>query len=58
MMSSSQQQELFANLVCAMGDAEQNIKQRQLQNCTRADPAYGAGVAGPLRSVPVPLVPE
>jgi catalase len=31
-----------------MGDAKPHIKQRHVDNCTRADPAYGAGVAKAL----------
>jgi catalase len=31
-----------------MGDAQAHIKQRHVDNCTRADPAYGAGVARAL----------
>jgi catalase len=31
-----------------MGDAKLHIKQRHVDNCTRADPAYGAGVAKAL----------
>jgi catalase len=31
-----------------MGDARLHIKQRHVENCTRADPAYGAGVARAL----------
>jgi catalase len=31
-----------------MGDAKLHIKQRHVANCTRADPAYGAGVAQAL----------
>jgi catalase len=31
-----------------MGDARLHIKQRHVENCTRADPAYGAGVVRAL----------
>ena len=31
-----------------MGDAARSIKERHVANCTRADPAYGAGVAAAL----------
>jgi catalase len=31
-----------------MGDAREQIKRRYAENCTRADPAYGAGVARAL----------
>jgi catalase len=48
MMTSAQRQLLFENTARAMGDAELHIKQRHVANCTRADPAYGAGVAEAL----------
>jgi catalase len=47
-MSTQQQQLLFANTAAAMGDAPAFIKQRHIDNCTRCDPAYGAGVAAAL----------
>jgi catalase len=31
-----------------MGDAKLHVKQRHVDNCMRADPAYGAGVAKAL----------
>ncbi|MGA2128805.1 MAG: catalase-related domain-containing protein, partial [Xanthobacteraceae bacterium] len=43
-----QQQVLFENTARAMGDARLEIKQRHVANCTRADPAYGTGVAKAL----------
>jgi catalase len=48
MMSSAQRQVLVENTARAMGDAKLQIKQRHIANCTRADPAYGAGVAKAL----------
>lgn len=45
LMSTAQQQVLFDNTARAMGDAPDFIKQRHIDNCTRCDPAYGAGVA-------------
>lgn len=48
LMSPSQQQVLFENTARAMGDAAVAIKQRHIGNCTKADPAYGAGVARAL----------
>jgi catalase len=39
---------LFENTARAMGDAKLHIKQRHVANCTKADPAYGAGVAKAL----------
>jgi catalase len=47
-MSPAQQQVLFENTVRAMGDARGHIKERHVENCMRADPAYGAGVARAL----------
>lgn len=47
-MSPAQQQLLFDNTARAMGDAATHIKQRHAQNCARADPAYGAGIADAL----------
>ena len=47
-MTPAKQQLLFENTARAMGDAKLHIKQRHVGNCTRADPAYGAGVAKAL----------
>ncbi|MDR0182546.1 catalase [Lysobacter arvi] len=49
LMSPAQQQVLFENTARAMGDAPDFIKQRHIDNCRKADPAYGAGVAKALR---------
>jgi catalase len=48
LMRPEQQQALFGNTARAMGDAPEFIKRRHIENCTRADPAYGAGVAKAL----------
>jgi catalase len=48
MMSSAQQRLLFENTARAMGDARVAVKRRHIENCTKADPAYGAGVARAL----------
>jgi catalase len=48
-MTPAQQTALFHNTARAMGDARDHIKQRHVENCMRADPAYGAGVARALR---------
>jgi catalase len=45
MMTPAQQQVLFDNTARAMGDAPEAIKRLHIENCRRADPAYGAGVA-------------
>src|SRR5260370_26571738 len=41
-MTPAQQRLLFENTARAMGDAKLHIKERHVDNCTRADPAYGA----------------
>ncbi len=48
LMTPAQQQLLFDNTARAMGDAPAMIKHRHIANCSRADPAYGAGVARAL----------
>ena len=48
LLTQKQQQVLFENTARAMGDAPEFIKRRHIDNCTRADPAYGAGVAKAL----------
>ena len=47
-MTPAQQQVLFENTARALGDARPEVKQRHIANCTKADPAYGAGVAKAL----------
>ncbi|MEA3117567.1 MAG: catalase [Paraburkholderia sp.] len=44
-MTPAQQQVLFENTARAMGDAPEEIKRRHIAHCSKADPAYGAGVA-------------
>ena len=48
LMKPEQQQVLFDNTARAMGDAPEFIKRRHIDNCSKADPAYGAGVAKAL----------
>ncbi|RPH66489.1 MAG: catalase [Burkholderiales bacterium] len=48
LMTPPQQQVLFENTARAMGDAPIEIKRRHVANCTKCDPAYGAGVAKAL----------
>lgn len=47
-MNAAQREALFANTARAMADAPLHIKQRHIENCRRADPAYGDGVAAAL----------
>jgi catalase len=48
LLSPEEQQRLFDNTARALGNAEKKVKDRHVANCTRADPAYGAGVAEAL----------
>ncbi len=48
MMNPGQRQILFENTARAMGDAPKEIKLRHIDNCGKADPAYGSGVADAL----------
>ncbi|QAB00900.1 MULTISPECIES: catalase [Agrobacterium tumefaciens complex] len=48
LMTPAQQQLLFENTARALGDTARHIKQRHIDNCTKADPAYGVGVASAL----------
>lgn len=45
LMSDEQKQVLFENTARNMGDSEKRIKLRHINNCYKADPAYGEGVA-------------
>ena len=51
LMNPVQQQVLFDNTARAMGDAPDFIKQRHIDNCSKADPTYGAGVAAALKKL-------
>ena len=48
LMSAEQQQALFENTARAMEGVSAAVKQRHVSNCSKADPAYGAGVARAL----------
>ncbi len=48
LMDQAQQRVLFENTARNMGDAPEFIKIRHIQNCLKADPAYGKGVADAL----------
>ncbi len=45
LMSKEQQQVLCENTARAMGDAPKEIKTRHIDNCLKADEAYGKGMA-------------
>ncbi|HEC24792.1 MAG TPA: catalase, partial [bacterium] len=48
LMTTEQQEALFANTARALDDAPEEIKRRHIGNCMKADPDYGKGVAGAL----------
>jgi catalase len=48
LMSPAQQQVLFENTARAISGASAMVKQRHIDNCAKADPAYGAGVAAAI----------
>ncbi|MEG2139861.1 MAG: catalase [Bilophila sp.] len=48
LMTPAQQQVLFENTARAMNGASDEVKKRHIDNCTKADPAYGQGVAKAL----------
>ena len=48
LMTPEQQKVLFGNTARAMGDAPEFIKLRHIENCMKADPCYGEGVAAAL----------
>ena len=48
LMKPAQQQVLFENTARSLGGAARHIQERHVVNCTKADPAYGAGVAKAL----------
>jgi len=45
LMTPAQQQVLFENTARSIGGAPTDIQKRHIANCTKADPAYGTGVA-------------
>jgi catalase len=48
LMTPAQQQILFANTAANLAGVSRDIQDRHITNCTKADPAYGAGVAKAL----------
>jgi catalase len=47
-MTPQQKQALFDNTARQVGGADKHIQERHIANCTKADPAYGKGVADAL----------
>ena len=48
LMTDEQKQALFDNTAAEIGPASEATKRRHIENCTKCDPAYGAGVAEAL----------
>ncbi len=48
LMTPEQQQVLFENTARSLGGAPREIQLRHIENCTKADPFYGAGIAKTL----------
>ena len=57
LMTSAQQQVLFANTARSVDGARREVKLRHIGNCLKADPAYGKGVAKAL-GIPVQQTAE
>jgi catalase len=51
LMTPVQQQRLFDNTARAMRGVSSEVKARHIENCCRADPAYGAGVAAAIARI-------
>ncbi|WP_206240060.1 catalase [Novosphingobium terrae] len=51
MLDAEAKQRLFENTARAMTGASHHVMQRHIDNCTRADPAYGEGVARALEAM-------
>tara|TARA_R110002096_G_scaffold263262_2_gene456843 strand:+ start:22085 stop:23518 length:1434 start_codon:yes stop_codon:yes gene_type:complete len=48
LMTPEQQQTLFNNTAAAMDGVSDEVKKRHIDNCAKADPAYGAGITKAL----------
>ncbi|MEO8817037.1 MAG: catalase-related domain-containing protein, partial [Paralcaligenes sp.] len=44
LMNAAQKKALFENTARAIAGVSQDVQQRHIEHCTKADPAYGAGV--------------
>jgi len=51
LMTLAQQRTLFENTARSLGGASRPVQLRHIENCSRADPAYGAGVAAALEAL-------
>lgn len=50
LMTPAQQQVLFENTARNIAGVSEHIVQRHIEHCTKADPAYGAGVAAAIKA--------
>ncbi|AOK06239.1 catalase [Burkholderia sp. AU28942] len=48
LMNARQRQSLFETTARQLAGVSEHIRQRHIDNCSRADPAYGAGIAAAL----------
>ncbi|MDR6376171.1 catalase [Paraburkholderia caledonica] len=51
LMSPAQQQALFENTARSMAGVSQDVRDRHIEHCTKADKAYGQGIAKALREI-------
>jgi catalase len=51
MFSAEEKQRLFENTARALGPASKEVRDRHVGNCSKADPAYGEGVAKALEAL-------
>ncbi|MCU1251344.1 MAG: catalase [Edaphobacter sp.] len=51
MLKPDERQRLFQNTAHAIGDASKEVRDRHIGNCSKADPAYGEGVAKALAAL-------
>jgi catalase len=51
LMTPAQRQALFENTARSIEGASREVKDRHVAHCTRADPAYGAGVAAAIEAL-------
>jgi catalase len=58
MLKPDEQQRLFENTARAIGEASVEVQERHISNCSKADPAYGKGVAGALMAMSHPTISE
>ncbi|MFP5513676.1 MAG: catalase [Alphaproteobacteria bacterium] len=56
LMGPSQRQALFENTARSIAGAAPHIQRRHIENCSIADPAYGAGVAAAIEHAAMPAV--